>query len=57
MAKGTALGLDAYKALAANDSYHYLGALQSLVITGPTNTNVNDLALIFVARTSQPPGA
>jgi hydroxypyruvate reductase len=54
--KGTALGLDAYKALAANDSYHYLAALQGLVITGPTNTNVNDLALIFVAGTSQPPG-
>jgi glycerate 2-kinase len=46
--RGRALGLDARAALASNDSYHYLAALGDLVITGPTGTNVNDLALILV---------
>jgi glycerate 2-kinase len=46
--RGRALGLDARAALAQNDSYHYLGALGDLVITGPTGTNVNDLILVFV---------
>ncbi len=46
LARGRTLGLDARAALANNDSYPYLGALGDLIITGPTNTNVNDL--IFV---------
>jgi glycerate 2-kinase len=45
--RGRALGLDARAALAENDSYHYLGALGDLVITGPTGTNVNDLILVI----------
>jgi glycerate 2-kinase len=49
MDRGRALGLDAHAALAANDSYHYLSALGDLIITGPTNTNVNDLIFIFIA--------
>ncbi len=49
LARGRALGLDAHAALANNDSYHYLGALGDLIITGPTNTNVNDLILVFVS--------
>jgi hydroxypyruvate reductase len=49
LARGRALGLDAAAALANNDSYHYLGALGDLIITGPTNTNVNDLIFVFVA--------
>ncbi len=49
VAAGRALGLDPYAALAANDSYAYLNAVESLVVTGPTNTNVNDLVFIFVA--------
>jgi hydroxypyruvate reductase len=48
VARGRALGLDARAALAANDSYHYLAALGDLIITGPTNTNVNDLITVFV---------
>lgn len=48
LARGRARGLDARAALADNDSYHYLGALDDLIITGPTNTNVNDLIFIFV---------
>ena len=46
-ARGRALGLDARTFLDANDSYNYLSALDSLVITGPTNTNVNDLTFVF----------
>jgi len=49
LARGRALGLDARAALAANDSYRYLAALGDLVITGPTNTNVNDLILVLCA--------
>jgi glycerate 2-kinase len=48
--RGCALGLNARAALAENDSYHYLGALGDLVITGPTGTNVNDLILVCVSR-------
>jgi len=41
-------GLDAAHYLADNDSYHFFQELGDLIITGPTNTNVNDLAFIFV---------
>ncbi len=46
--RGRGLGLDARAALANNDSYHFLGALGDLIITGPTQTNVNDLICVFV---------
>ncbi len=49
LARGRALGLDARAALADNDSYPYLGALGDLIVTGPTNTNVNDLIFVCVA--------
>ncbi len=47
LARAGALGLDARAALAENDSYHFLGALGDLIVTGPTQTNVNDLVLVF----------
>ncbi|MCX6031802.1 MAG: glycerate kinase [Chloroflexi bacterium] len=50
IARGRARGLDARAALTNNDSYHYLGALGDLVVTGPTNTNVNDLIFVFVTQ-------
>jgi glycerate 2-kinase len=34
--------------LANNDSYHFFDQLNDLLITGPTNTNVNDLTFVFV---------
>ncbi len=43
MARAAALGLDARASLAGNDSYHFFEALGDLIVTGPTNTNVNDL--------------
>lgn len=46
--RGKALGLDAARALLDNDSYTYWAALGDAIITGPTGTNVNDLAAVFV---------
>ena len=31
--------------LAQNDAYHALKAVDGLIITGPTGTNVNDIAV------------
>ena len=45
--RAAALGLDAWACLQENDSYTYFAALSDLLLTGPTHTNVNDLALIF----------
>jgi glycerate 2-kinase len=50
VARARALGLDARAALADNDSYRFLGALGDLIVTGPTQTNVNDLIFVFVFR-------
>lgn len=47
-ARAQALGLAPADFLARNDSYHFFQALGDLIVTGPTNTNVNDLAFIFV---------
>jgi hydroxypyruvate reductase len=41
------LGLDPYQALADNDSYAFFEQLGDLLLTGPTNTNVNDLVFVF----------
>jgi hydroxypyruvate reductase len=40
-------GLSIDQHLADNDAYHFFQALGDLLITGPTNTNVNDLIFIF----------
>ena len=42
------LGLSADKLLAANRSYDFFSALDDLIVTGPTGTNVNDLRIIIV---------
>ena len=41
------VGIDLRAALANNDSYVALQAMGDLLVTGPTNTNVNDLLFIF----------
>ena len=46
--RAQAAGLSAPQYLADNDSYHFFQQLGDLLITGPTNTNVNDLAFTFV---------
>ena len=47
VARARALGRDARDALDTNDSYYLLGALGDLIVTGPTQTNVNDLVAVF----------
>ncbi|MHB9034679.1 MAG: glycerate kinase type-2 family protein [Anaerolineae bacterium] len=41
-------GFDAYDYLARNDSYTFFSQLGDLLMTGPTNTNVNDLVAVFI---------
>ncbi len=46
--RARAAGLDAQEHLARNDAYHFFAPLGDLLLPGPTQTNVNDLAFIFV---------
>ena len=46
--RARAKGLDAGKSLARNDAYTFFAALDDLVVTGPTRTNVNDYRVILV---------
>jgi glycerate-2-kinase len=48
VARGRALGLDAAAALDRNDSYGFFHGEGGLLRTGPTGTNVMDLALVAV---------
>ena len=48
LARGRAAGEDAAARLAANDAYGFFAALDDLVMTGPTLTNVNDFRAILV---------
>ena len=43
-----AAGLDAFTVLKNNDAYHALQAVGGLVVTGPTGTNVNDVAVALL---------
>ncbi len=47
LARAKAQALDPEEFLARNDAYAFFEALQDLVRTGPTGTNVNDLVLIL----------
>ena len=42
------LGVDIFKVLQNNDAYHALQKVGGLVITGPTGTNVNDVAVALL---------
>lgn len=42
--------IDARKMLEKNDSYNALQAVQGLIVTGPTGTNVNDVAVVLIKR-------
>ena len=46
-------GWSAYDALENNDAYHALGAVDGLIFTGPTGTNVNDVAVALVRGTGE----
>lgn len=43
-----ARGLDVFAVLQQNDAYHALQAVDGLLITGPTGTNVNDVAVALL---------
>lgn len=43
-------GLELFAVLADNDAYHALKAVGGLIITGPTGTNVNDVAVALLHR-------
>jgi glycerate 2-kinase len=47
VARAHALGLDPMAHLADNDAYPFFDALDDLIRTGPTGTNVNDLLFLF----------
>jgi hydroxypyruvate reductase len=48
VARGRALTLDAEEYLRGHNAYPYLQATHDLLLTGPTQTNVNDLVFVFV---------
>lgn len=48
VARARRLGLNPTAARADNDTYPFFKTLGNLLMTGPTNTNVNDLAFVFV---------
>lgn len=45
-----AKGIDIDAVLRSNDAYHALAAIDSLIMTGPTGTNVNDLTCLLIKR-------
>jgi hydroxypyruvate reductase len=48
LARARAQGLDAAAQLAAHDSHGFFAALEDLVVTGPTRTNVNDYRAVLL---------
>ncbi|MBI5302434.1 MAG: glycerate kinase [Chloroflexi bacterium] len=48
IARAQAHGLDARDFLARNDAYHFFKPLDDLLITGPTNTNLNDVIIVLM---------
>ena len=47
-------GWSGYAALQNNDSYHALKAVDGLIITGATGTNVNDVAVALIGKKTPP---
>ena len=48
--RAAALGLNAADHLARNDAHHFFEPLGDLIVTGPTQTNVNDLVMVLVGH-------
>ncbi|HVM84745.1 MAG TPA: glycerate kinase [Candidatus Binatia bacterium] len=48
LARAAKRGIDAKAKLADNDGYGFFSALDDLVVTGPTRTNVNDFRAILI---------
>jgi len=49
LARASQRGVDARRKLSDNDAYRFFSALDDLVVTGPTRTNVNDYRAILIA--------
>ncbi|WP_300655245.1 glycerate kinase [Pseudomonas sp.] len=52
-ARATALGLSSSDELDNNNGYGYFAALDALIVTGPTRTNVNDFRAILILESKQ----
>jgi hydroxypyruvate reductase len=50
IARAAQRGVEAKARLADNDGYGFFSALEDLIVTGPTRTNVNDFRVILVDR-------
>lgn len=50
MARLQSLGIQIDDVLQNNDAYHALQAIDGLILTGPTGTNVNDLSVLLIKR-------
>ena len=50
LARARAAGVNAKASLAANDGYSFFDAVNDLVVTGPTLTNVNDFRAILITE-------
>jgi glycerate 2-kinase len=48
--RARASGIDAKASLADNDAYSVFAALDDLVVTGPTFTNVNDFRIVLITK-------
>ena len=46
----TAKGWNVFDVLQNNDAYHALQAVDGLMITGATGTNVNDVAVVLIGE-------
>lgn len=53
LGRAAARGVDARARLADNDGYGFFSALNDLVVTGPTRTNVNDFRAIYITGHSR----
>ena len=49
----TAKGWNVFDTLQNNDAYHALQAVEGLIITGATGTNVNDVAVVLIGGETQ----
>ncbi|NHZ33068.1 glycerate kinase type-2 family protein [Massilia rubra] len=56
LARAALAGIDAAARLRDNDGYGFFAALDDLVLTGPTRTNVNDFRAILVEAADRLPG-
>ena len=48
-----AVGWNLFDTLQNNDAYHALQAVEGLIITGATGTNVNDVAVVLIGGEAQ----